>query len=270
VDSKTNNIRTLDEVRDYISHPCANNVGYNFWGDEMAIKILESVLKIKFIIFDMTPKLDKNRIEIGDIVILLNYDYEANPEDEDDEYRVVDIDYSDNRNPKYTIKSMNYLIKNVGKDEIQLSKNNIYSNIRISCTENAHLEDVTDCIFLLKTKLNLSVAEHYEFVRNTEKNNYVYQINDLPQYIYYFIFDSCFRFLKEDAKRNGFGSIDAFKPILDRFEEHNVLINQHIEEVDLVGDPGLDSEKKLEKYYYKLDRYNTFYKKLNEGFSETF
>ena len=89
VKKDSQNVRTIEEVRDYISHPCANNRGFNFWGDEMSIQILENILKIKFIIIDMTAKMNMKRMEIGDLVVVLNYD---DDDDDDDYYRIVNID----------------------------------------------------------------------------------------------------------------------------------------------------------------------------------
>jgi len=247
-------LRTIEEVRDYISHPCVNNAGYNFWGDEMCIQILESILKIKFIIIDMTTKMNINRMEIGDLVVVLNYD----DEDEDQDYRIVNIDRRGT--PVYTVRSLNNEIRDLKREDLEFSKNNIYSLIRINCLDNPDLADVKDCIFLLKTRSDVSNAEHYEFVRYTETNNYVYEIENIPQYIKYFIYDSCYRFLTPESKEKGFGMILEFKKIFDNFAllDRNRIINS------VIPDESEPLQQKLQKYEQKMNLYNDEYKKLDK------
>jgi hypothetical protein len=246
-------VRTIEEVRDYISHPCANNIGFNFWGDEMAIQILETILQIKLIIIDMTTKLNKNRMEVGDLVVVLNYE----DENEDNDYRIVKIDRTKNP-PTYTVRSLNNEITDLKRDDLGFSKNNIYSTIRVNCLDNPNLIDVKDCIFLLKTRNEVSNVEHYEFVRFTKTNNYVYEINNLPQYIKYFIYDSCYRFLTPESKEKGFGRILEFQQIFDNFD----LVNSSRIINSVIPDESEPLLQKLQKYQQKIDLYNNEYRNL--------
>jgi hypothetical protein len=214
------NVRTLDEVKQHMSTPCDKTKGC-YWADQFAINSLQNILKIKFIIFDMTARLSKGIFE-GDRVL-----YKG------DEYRVSDINSG-----QYTLEnSVGDIIPAVSKNEISYIKGDSRHNFRIECSTSEQTIDFKDFIYILKknvSPIKNSPVYHYEFVRNMKVVNYVINFQEIPEYIKYLIYDNCYRFLKLVAKdKTGFYSITNFRNQFIKYdsklEETKKIIRNNIE-----------------------------------------
>jgi hypothetical protein len=209
--------RTLEEVKQYISKVCSTN-SECFWADQVAIDIIEKVLKIKLIVFEMFLERE-NDIRMGDLV---NYH-----DGHGDDYIVINIDSKENM---ATIQNtINGSEENISKDMLVLSDFNITNKFRLNCSgtnlnENPS-EEINDYIFLVFTNIQPSGESpvyHYEFVRNTGNNNFIYSFEEIPEYIKYFIYNSCYRYLKPDARNNSsFGKIKDFHEYFEKIDKIN-------------------------------------------------
>ncbi len=194
----TKKIRTLKEVKEYISAP------QKFWGESISIEILQKILKIKFIIFEMFEE-GINSINIGNYV------------------------YYDNE--KYIVSSKNGGLnnltgldgnpgpQNVDSQDLYLANNNILKNLRVVCNDFGQTELYTDYVFLLA----VNVAEkgepmtlHYELIKHTTNENFIFKIDEIPEYIKYFIYYNCYQYLSAAARQSvGF---QEFAPTFDTYE----------------------------------------------------
>jgi len=239
VDS-SQNVRTLDEVKQHISNPCDKTTGC-YWADQFAINALQNTLKIKFIIFDMTKRLSKGLYE-GDRVI-----YKG------EEYRIDEINSG-----QYTLgNEVGDIIPNVTKSEISSFKNDSRHNFRIECSSSEEDIDFKDFIYILKKNISPTKSNpvyHYEFVKNTKINNSVVSFSDIPDYIKYLIYDNCYRFLKLAAKdKTGFYSTINFR---NKFIEYDKKLekvqkitrtNTELEEAEKIQIDLIKEQKDLEE-----------------------
>ena len=212
--------RTLEEVKQYISKVCSTNSDC-FWADQVTIDIIENVLKIKLIIFEMFLERE-NDIRIGDLV---NYH-----DGHGDDYMVINLDLKENM---ATIQNtISGIEENISKDMLVLSEYNITNKFRLNCSgtnlSKISSEEMNDYIFLVLTNIQPSGESpvyHYEFVRNTGNNNFIYSFEEIPEYIKYFIYNSCYRYLKPEARNNtSFGKIKDFQEYFEKIHEKNMHI----------------------------------------------
>jgi hypothetical protein len=221
-------IRSLEEVKKYISESCSTNSGC-FWADQVAINIIQHVLKIKLIIFEMFVEAE-NDIRVGDLV---NYN-----DGKGDDYVVIHIDLKENI--AIIQNTASGIEENIDKDMLVLSDYNITKNFRLNCSGlnlNDHeteikdeSEEIKDYIFLVFTNIQPPgepPVYHYEFVRNTGSNNFIYNFEEIPEYVKYFIYNSCHKYLSQYARKNtGFGKIKEFQEYFEKIDEKNTIIMQ--------------------------------------------
>jgi hypothetical protein len=163
--------------------------------------ILQNVLKIKFIVFEMFPR-PNPEITFGDIVYY-----------NDEKCRVIDKIYV-NDGVKYTLNNGNRLFDNVPLSDIALANSNIASLFRIQCSEIKTDIEFNDFIYLA---LCDNEFLKYKLVRNYITGNYIFSLQDIPTYINYLIYNTCIRFHRIiDYELNG---LKEFKPIFDNFNE---------------------------------------------------
>jgi hypothetical protein len=163
------------------------------------ITILQSVLKIKFIIFEMFPREHPENIREGDIVYYSN-------EDRTKRCRVVNIQTIDG-NTTYNLFDGENTYDNIPASQIDLSENNLTNSFRINCNPISDNEDLF--IYLLVTE-NKEKQKKYELVINTTNNKYIYSTKEIPLYIIYFLYNNCNQFLG-----NGYKQLD-FEMIKDK------------------------------------------------------
>jgi len=163
------------------------------------ITILQSVLKIKFIVFEMFPRENPEIIKEGDIV---NY----NKDQRSISCRVLNIRVIDG-NTMYDLIDNDSTYDNIPASQIELSKTNLTNFFRINCSPISNSEDLF--IYLVITQ-NEQKLKKYELVINTSHNKYIYGVKDIPMYIIYFLYNNCNKFLE-----NGYQQLD-FKLIEDK------------------------------------------------------
>ena len=243
-------VRTIEEVKKLISTDCSKLTGACYWADHIAINILQNILKIKFIIFNMTPRLTNNIYE-GDRIIYKN-----------DEYRVKDISRKKiydasgvyiGETPIYIVENdVGELVNNVTETEVEAIPEDTRHNLRIECTSTEEPINFEDFVYILRVNISQDINNpvyHYEFVRNMSTKNYILKYSDIPEYIQYFIYDNCYRYAKLNAKQNtGFSSISKFA---DKFllfdkqveeERQNLKIQIQLDEAENIRDQLLQEE----------------------------
>jgi hypothetical protein len=164
--------------------------------DSEIITILQEVLKIKFIIFELFPRVDTS-IQLGDIV---NY--------KEHKYRVLEIKETTNSSSTaaatatatatgYNLYNGYEILADIPATKVTLSKQNITSLFRVDCNYIDKNIDTVDHIYLLlspqKEKNNQSFLK-YKCVKNSNTNSFIYFFESIPVYIQYFIFNNCARF----------------------------------------------------------------------------
>jgi len=238
------NIRNIEEVKKLISSDCSSIKGGCYWADHIAINILQNILKIKFIIFNMTPRLTNNIYE-GDKIIY-----------KDDEYRVKDItrkklyDTSGvviGENPIYIIENdIGDIIMDINPDEVEQIPDDTRNRIRIDCTSTEETINFEDFVYILRVNISSNINNpvyHYEFVRNMFSKNYILKFEDIPDYIQYFIYDNCYRYVKLNARQNtGFSNILKFNDKFLLFDKQlqedrfNLKKDIQLEEAEILAD----------------------------------
>ena len=169
------------------------------------INILQEVLKIKFVIFEMFTR-KNNEIQLGDIV-----------EYEDEKYRVVNI-LEELSEKAYTLYNGYDLKREIPGSEVKLTKTNLYSNFRIDCNSSQEILS-TEIIYLVLSKQTDDNILKYRLVKNSSENNYIHTSDIIPSYITYLIYNNCARFTV-DKIAPSFGSFandfNKFTEIIDK------------------------------------------------------
>jgi len=159
-----------------------NSASYDLNNFNNELIILQEVLKIKFIVFEMFPRSD-NSIQLGDIVLYLK---------NNKTYRVTEIDNSSGNNLYTIFDGKNYL-NSIPQLDIQINRNNLQSFFRLNCYPISD-ETINDYIYLVEIQNKENMDTSFEFVSNTYDNKYIYNEKDIPIYMKYFIYNNCFRF----------------------------------------------------------------------------
>ena len=177
--------------------------------------ILQRTLKIKFITFEMFPRSNK-KIQLGDIV---NYGkqkqnktgrvFKINTEKGGVNYNIYDGEFLDNVNTF-----------------VKLSEDNVATKFRINCTPIDTDFQFNDYIFLLMTRTR-NKTPYYRLIRNSEYNKYIYNFNDIPNYILYFIFINCY-WNSSDPENSVFNKINNFANIFTEFQNKKENINVNV------------------------------------------
>lgn len=230
----TKKIRSLKEVTEYIAAP------QQFWGESISIEILQKILKIKFIIFEM--------FEEGiDSIRLGNYVYYN-----DEKYVVSSINGG-----LYNLTGLDGNVgpQNINIQDLSLANKNVLKQLRVVCNDFGQTELYTDYMFLLA----VNVAEkgepmtlHYELIKHTTNENFIFKVDEIPEYIKYFIYYNCYQYLGVAARQSvGFQEL---APIFDAYE-------RQIEEFK-----ALKVQNKIRGLNEKIKKYG---KELNELSSKT-
>ena len=193
--------------------------------------ILQRVLKIKFITFEMFPRSNK-KIQLGDIV---NYGIKKQKKTG----RVFKIN-AVNGGINYDIYDGEFL-DNV-KSFVKISDDNVANKFRINCTPLGTDFQFNDYIFLLMTR-SRNKRPYYRLIRNSEYNKYIYNFGDIPTYILYFIFINCY-WNSSDPNNSVFNKITDFATIFQDFQNKKDNINIHISDRHDYLNDEIDSIKK--------------------------
>lgn len=215
--------------------------------DTEIISILQEVLKIKFIVFEMFPR-DNKSIQLGDIV---NY--------KDHKYRVLKIQETDNASSSaetvtgYDLYNGYEILENIPVTEVTLSNKNITSLFRIECNYIDKNVDNIDHIYLLLSPQKQEQEDgksflKYKYVKNSSKNSFIYSFEEIPVYIQYFIFNNCARFNPDININMDFGVMEE------------IFTNFMIQIQDQMNDNALETE--LASIESQLKSKSKEYKKL--------
>jgi hypothetical protein len=225
--------------------------------------ILQQVLKIKFITFEMFSRSNK-KIQLGDIV---NYTYGANKQKKTG--RVFKINTT-RGGINYDIYDGEFL-DNVTAF-IRLSEDNVTTKFRINCTPVGTDYQFNNYIFLLMTKTRKKTP-YYRLIRNSEYNKYIYNFGDIPNYILYFIFINCY-WNSSDPNNSVFNNINDFSNVFREFQnkKDNIKIdvsNRHDylnDELEVIKKSLVDKRNELKI----LKQTNENIEKINSVKSEIF
>jgi hypothetical protein len=207
------------------------------------VEILETTLKIKFIIFRIFEQ-NSNEFVVGDIVLYKKRPYRLLSEITDDEGYVF-----------YNLYNGYEEIK-VPERKVKIDPNNYLRKFRLYCGERTMSPDIvfTDYMYIVLTdyKNEDKTENKYKF-RLVHDTNIQYIINDneIPIYIKYFMFNSCPELNEEKLIKMGFGQPDLQREIL-YFETQR---RDRIGEADIRED--------IKKIDQKIKRYTTRYDQLN-------
>jgi hypothetical protein len=231
----TNTIKKL--VTDYNNE----NINLdNFGSLNGIIKILETTLKIKFIIFTMY----ENNIptSIGDIVLYRKH-----------QYRIISKTEKDG-NIFYNLYNGYTTIHDIPSKKIKINPNNFLKYFRLYCDYSPITEDIeiNDYMYIVLTKYKNDdnvLKNKFKLVRDTNMS-YIFNVNEIPNYIKYFIFNSCPSLSREIIIQMGFNEKSFIKDILN-FE---IQRKKRIENENIKDD--------IAKIESKIKRYTTIYKSL--------
>lgn len=157
-----------------------------------SLTILQSVLKIKFIIFKMYTRNNPDQIREGDMVYYIT-------ENKNIRCRVISIQIIDAK-PTYNLLDGNQTYDNIPESQVKLINNNLTNTFRINCSPIYDNEDLF--IYLLLTQ-NKDNQKKYELIINSSFNKFIYDVKEIPIYVIYFLFNNCSKFLD-----NGFQQLD--------------------------------------------------------------
>jgi len=221
----------------------SENPNPNF-NDTEILSILQEVLKIKFIVFEMFPR-DGDSIQLGDIVNYKNH-----------KYRVLKFQEAENSSSAETVIGYDLyngyeILKNIPVSRATLSNKNITNLFRVNCNYIDKNVDNIDHIYLLLSPQKQADGKSflkYKYVKNSNTNSFIYSFEEIPVYIQYFIFNNCARF-NPDINMN-FGVMqDIFTNFMIQIQDQ---MNDNALETELVN---VKSElKKKSDEYKKLKR----------------
>ena len=217
--------------------------------DTEILAILQEVLKIKFIVFEMFPR-DNKSIQLGDIVNYKNH-----------KYRVLKIQETDNSSSSeetvtgYDIYNGYEILENIPVTGVTLSNKNITSLFRVECNYIDKNVDNIDHIYLLLSPQKQEQEDgksflKYKYVKNSSKNSFIYSFEEIPVYIQYFIFNNCARF-------NPYININ-----MDFGVMQDIFTNFMIQIQDQMNDNALETE--LASIESQLKSKTKEYKKLKD------
>jgi hypothetical protein len=237
--------------------------------DEQIILILESVLKIKFIIIDMSSIINGG-FAIGDIVNIKDYAL--------DDYIITYIDPNTNQCylQEFPITKNTNAPIIMTADKLTFSPKNIKTKIRIKCNVDnpSLLTNINDFLYIL---VDDRVEYKYKFVRNAHLNKYIYTFDEIPKYIKYLIFVSCYQFQSSQAQGNNFSRITKFRQQFEDFENiYKTIINLGKMNPDILNNSRNDeridqlSKKKarLEQELTSVDEVMKNLEKNNEKYAK--
>ena len=186
-----------------------------YWGDEFAISILEKVFNIKIVLFHQSTD---NIIQKGSRVFFTD-----KQQQKDVVGTVISIDGNSTSATVQTDDSQN-VKKNIS--ELELAKIYFNSNqtprLKIYCTDSQQYATPPKLFgFMFYTG-----EVHYEAIvqtnTSTKKETWLFTTTEIPYYIIYMIFVSCYLFIGENSKnplvdkQNSTFGKTALEPILSR------------------------------------------------------
>ena len=221
--------------------------GGRYRGDETAIKILERVFKIKFIVIDVVqnPSLARG----------LSVVFKVNPEDNDDQiksgvimkkYKLSEPGAGAGGNNEFTYDisaDETYIIyKNISKAQIIETENPlfhvIYNGVDNDANDN-RVNDYNTYLFLLKT-YTMDGYERYEILYNKKSTKFLFSFVEIPPVLKYLVFNRSWKYITPAQQYNiWFNYNTTFKKYLnDSYIIYNNSI--HAKAIENLDNNGLD------------------------------
>jgi hypothetical protein len=180
---------------------------------------LQEVLKIKFIIFDMEPRIE-DKFYVIDIVKFQGR-----------KYRI--IGHNSDNDKLMTLYDGNSIIKDIPYDELEKTDSNLFYFFNIVCMELNSSINFEDYIYLVTSRKNnansSTLFAKFELVRNSSINNYIFNFNSIPRYINYLLYNNCARLFDSSGQVILKDITNAgLKDFYDIFNEFTEIINKQI------------------------------------------
>jgi len=212
---------------------------------ENNIIILETTLKIKFIIFEMYLRNNKE-ISIGDMVL-----YKNRP------HRVISINNIGSSEQTYNLYNGYTEIKDVKNKKIKKYTKNLLDYFRINCNYDYNTENVVynDFMYLVLTKnINEETGNQfykYKLVQQID-SPFIFTNTEIPIYVKYLIFNSCPLVINDRTVVRKMG-LEGIEGDLFNFETKR---RENIERENIQND--------IENINNKIKKYKKQYKILNK------
>jgi hypothetical protein len=225
----------IDELRNVMRN------GTRYWGDDIAIKILERIFKVKFIVIDTTVIVEGTPIPIGVNVTFINHSKTRS-------FGVIKSFVHDQPNDEYVyeIEDIHYMThQNIRGLQNQVTSSQEFPfRIAPSANDPASANEYSQFAFLLLTVEKGTNAEHYEIMHNNIDNKFIYTFQEIPDYLKYFIFKMQWKFFPgRDASWFGINNVtrDYFNLLQQRYEEVRDNAPQRLQNIANGVDPALAS-----------------------------
>jgi hypothetical protein len=211
------------------------------------IEILETTLKIKFIIFEMFEK-KTDEINVGDIVL-----YKKRNSKTQKPYRVLSKRMDEKGRMYYNLYNGYKEITNIRKKRVKINPNNYLSKFRVFCDERTMSPDInfSDYMYIVLTEdKNEKNKYKFKLVRDTNIQ-YIFNEKEIPIYIKYCMFNSCPE-LNEKLIKMDLRQSDLLQYILQFHEQRRDRIGKS----NIINDISKINEKieKYEERYYKIKK----------------
>ena len=248
---------TLSSLKRMVKELFDNNI-YHFETSNTlsnTLIVLQKTLKIKFIIFTMFPVLinDIEDISIGNLII-----YKDKPT------RVISINKNYDGSTTYNLYNGYDEFTNIKPDELELYKNNVLNDFNIYCDYTNNSNDYLEYNDYLYLVLSQSYNDKtnklffkYHLVQNTE-NPYIFQAEQIPIYIKYFIFNSCDKIVTDNTIIPKMGLNEIQDDLLQFIEDRQIRINKAKTErnsIEIIKNDIQDTTNLIEKYNDELTKF---------------
>lgn len=212
--------------------------GTRYWGDDIAIKIIERIFKVKFIVIDTTEIPIGGPIINGIDVTFINHSRSRS-------FGVIKSGFHDRATNEfiYEIEDINYMThQNIRARQNQVTPSQqMPFRIAPSANDVATANEYSQFAFLLLTNEESSGASHYEIMHNTIDNKFIYTFQEMPDYLKYFIFKMQWKFfVGRDASWFGINNVtrDYFNLLQQRYEQVRDNAPQRLQNIANGIDPA--------------------------------
>jgi len=125
----------------------------------------------------------------------------------------------------------NKIINNVKKENINLISESFSNNINISYLDKNLIQDVDNFILLYFKNIENTNVMHYEAIINKNINKYIYNLNNIPEYIKFLIFYNNYYFFNNTIRvNNQFSSIKNLTNLFEKYEDYFKNLNEEQKE----------------------------------------
>lgn len=190
--------------------------GTRYWGDDIAINILERIFKVKFIVIDTNP-IQQHPFPKGINVRFLNH---AN----DETFGVITNYLHDpaTNDYLYEIEDSSYIthLEISGRDNLVIPSENRYYRVAPTVSDPGNADEFSQFAFILLTIEPTSGAQHYEIMYSKRENKFIYSFDDIPDGLKYLIFKTQWKFLHPANRLNTwFGHNREFRQRFELYQE---------------------------------------------------